>query len=77
MVTGLIITPDQKISIGRERKRLISACIHKFALGQANAKQVEYVRGLLAFANSVEPEFVLRMKEKYGAAVVNQLVGSD
>jgi RNA-directed DNA polymerase len=33
MVTGLIVTPDREISIGRERKRLISAMLHRAAHG--------------------------------------------
>lgn len=32
-VTGVTLTNDNKISIGRKRKRLISSMVHKFSLG--------------------------------------------
>ncbi len=35
MVTGLIVTPTNEISIGRERKRLISVMLHKVLIGSA------------------------------------------
>jgi len=33
LVTGLVLTPENCVSIGRDRKRAISALIHKFTLG--------------------------------------------
>ena len=47
MVTGLIITPDNRVSIGRDRKRLISAMLHKIALRlpikMSSEKQRDYL----------------------------------
>jgi RNA-directed DNA polymerase len=71
MVTGVILTPDQKISIGRQRKRLISVMLHKVALDQADPVQRARLKGLLGFCISVEPDFVGRMRTKYGSAVVD------
>jgi hypothetical protein len=70
MVTGLILTPDGYVSIGRERKRLISAGVHRIKKnGFAEEGQVRNIRGWIAFANSVEPDFVKRLEEKYGEIV--------
>jgi retron-type reverse transcriptase len=74
MVTGLIITPDRKISLGRERKRLASTLIHRVQLNQASAEQIAEAKGLLAFAASAEPDFIGRMREKYGSDVVSGIM---
>lgn len=77
MVTGVILTPEGKISIGRERKREISALVHKFSLNAIDAETVFRVRGLMAFAFSVEPEFFSSMIRKYGDKTVIKLMRSD
>ena len=66
MVTGLVITPTSSISIGRERKRTISAMLHKVSIGDVDTKAMYKLRGLLAFAKSVEPGFIISMRNKYG-----------
>lgn len=74
MVTGLVLTPDGKISIGRDRKREISALIHQFALGRADNEAAMRAKGLLAFAISAEPSFFTSMKSKYGGGVIDDLM---
>jgi RNA-directed DNA polymerase len=74
LVTGLVITPTGKVSIGRDRKRMISAMIHKYTLQQLNIGQVGYLKGMLGFAIANEPEFLNRMKTKYGHKVVDQIL---
>lgn len=74
MVTGLIITPDKKISIGRERKRLISVMLHKVLLGSLDTDHTQYLKGILGFCVANEPEFVTRMRAKYGSPVVDRVL---
>jgi RNA-directed DNA polymerase len=74
MVTGLIVTPTQAVSIGRERKRMISAMIHKFTLQQLSVAQVGYLKGMLGFAIANEPAILSRMRAKYGDDIVNQIL---
>lgn len=71
MVTGLVITPQNTISIGRERKRLISVMLHKVVLGVADINHLNYLKGMLGFCIGSEPQFVTRMRRKYGSAVVD------
>jgi len=75
MVTGLIITPDSKVSIGRERKRRIAAMIHRATLDQLNLDQLNELHGLLAFAYSVEPTFIRSMSKKYDRDVLAYIRG--
>jgi RNA-directed DNA polymerase len=74
MVTGLIITPDKSISIGRERKRLISVILHKIKIGESDADRLNFVKGMLGFCISTEPSFVSRMRAKYGDDVIDQVL---
>lgn len=73
MVTGLIISNDGRLSIGRERKKLIRAMIHHYINGQLSSEQIAKLQGLLAFADDIEPDFVLRMNLKYGEDTIKTL----
>lgn len=65
-VTGITITNDNSLSIGRARKRMISAMIHKYSLEQLDENESDQLRGLLAFAVYIEPDFLGRLENKYG-----------
>lgn len=74
MVTGLVITPNEKISLGRERKRLISSMLHHVAVGRSDTDAMGHLKGLLGFCLANEPEFVDRMREKYGSQILDQVL---
>lgn len=63
IVTGLFLTPDGNVSIGRDRKRLIRAMYHRSLKQELDDEQAQVLAGLLAFADSVEPGFSLRLKK--------------
>ncbi|WP_412050261.1 retron St85 family RNA-directed DNA polymerase [Hoeflea sp. Naph1] len=71
LVTGLILTPEGQISLGRDRKREISALVHKYSIGTLDIERLGYLHGMLAFALSSEPIFVERMRKKYGDEVIS------
>ncbi len=73
MVTGLIITNDGSVSIGRGKKRLIRAQIHNFLRGNLNEGEQEHLRGMLAFVRNIEPDFIARMIRKYGADSIGKI----
>jgi len=72
-VTGLVLTTDGQVSLGRERKREISAGIHRFSLGQLHPEEASSLKGMLAFAWSVEQGFLHRMVTKYGEETMSRL----
>ncbi len=72
-ITGLILTNNGEVSVGRERKRNLSAAVHSALLGAKDKEQVREILGLLAFVSSVEPDFVSRLERKYGHGVVARL----
>ncbi|WP_428685370.1 retron St85 family RNA-directed DNA polymerase [Reyranella sp.] len=68
-VTGVTLTNDGNLSLGRDRKRLISSKVHHASLGKLSTEELREAAGQLAFANVVEPEFVARLERRYGEIV--------
>jgi len=73
-VTGVTITNEGELSIGRERKRYISSLIHQFSLNQLPDEDRRYLQGLFAFACDIEPVFKQRMIKKYSLETINKII---
>lgn len=73
-VTGVTLTNDNHLSIGRQKKRYISSLIHQFSLNQLADEDIRYLQGLLAFACHIEPNFKQRMIDKYSADVIAKII---
>ena len=65
VVTGLVLTTDGKLSLGRERKRQLRAMAHQRFLGKLSAEECAKLEGWLAYAESVEQEFVRKIRKKF------------
>ncbi len=76
-VTGVVITPQNTLSIGRERKREIKSLIHRWIKGELDGEKISYLRGLFAFAIDIEPDFEERLVKKYGADEIRRLRGIE
>lgn len=72
-ITGLILNNDGNVSLGRDRKRLISTMIHHYSCGRLSDEDTMRLQGLLGFAEDAEPLFVSRMRRKYGMLVISEL----
>lgn len=72
-VTGLTLSNDGKITIGKFKKRNIRVMIDHYKKGKLSDPSVEKLHGLLCFAKSVEPEYVEGLIEKYGMKIVGEL----
>ncbi len=72
-VTGLVIANDGKVSIGRNRKRLIRSAMHHQSLGKLSLKRQAWLSGMVAFIYDVEPEFYVRLERKYSFEVMTEL----
>lgn len=53
-VTGLVISNEGMVTIGREKKRLIRALLHKAAIGLLSQEDLDWLRGYLAFVRDAE-----------------------
>jgi RNA-directed DNA polymerase len=72
-VTGLVLTNDRKVSLGRDEKRRIRASVHRFVTNRLSADQILELRGMLNYVNSVEPAFLNRLRKKYGIETIARL----
>lgn len=72
-VTGLVLTNEGRVSLGRDRKRAIRAALHQFVTGKLSSAAARNLHGMLAFAKDVEPEFHARMVIRYGDDAVERL----
>jgi hypothetical protein len=75
-ITGLIVTPEGEVSIGRDRKRLVRSMVHRYKQYTRGERDFgkdrrKHLSGLLAFILDVEPDFYNRLVLKYGAETVN------
>ena len=64
-VTGLVLSSQGRVSLGRNRKRDIVAAVHHALNGRLESKEVEKLKGQLAFAFDVEPEFLVRRGSRH------------
>ena len=72
-VTGVILTNEGGLSIGRERKRLLSSMIHRSKFNKLTNEEASRLLGLISYAAHIEPEFLERMSKKYGDEVLNNI----
>ena len=70
-VTGLVLRSDEAVGIGRKRKRYIRGLIHRFrSLPDLEKRRLA---GLLAFARSIEPDFINALILKYGPERIGEV----
>jgi retron-type reverse transcriptase len=74
-ITGLVITSDRKVSIGRNRKREIKTLIHLHKHGILEIEKFSYLRGMLAFVADVEPSFRVALTRKFGGELISEIDG--
>ncbi|MCS3433346.1 retron St85 family RNA-directed DNA polymerase [Klebsiella sp. BIGb0407] len=72
-VTGVTLTNDNKLSIGRERKRYISSLVFKFKEGKLSGDDINHLKGLIGFSFNIEPLFIGRLEKKYGKSTIKSI----
>ena len=73
LVTGLILTSDKRLSLGRKRKRWIKSLVFEYINGRLAQEKLAYLQGIIAYARSVEPRFVGSLSRKYGGEALKGL----
>ena len=72
-ITGINITPNHKISIGRNNKKLISAMVHKFSISKLNDSDIMKLKGWLSYIKSVEISFIKSLNMRYGTDIISKI----
>lgn len=65
-VTGLVITNEGNISVGRNKKRQLRTLVYKYKSGDLNDEEIQRLKGEVSHARFVEPKFWDKLKDKYG-----------
>jgi RNA-directed DNA polymerase len=66
VVTGVVLTPQGRLSIGRKRLRYLKSLVFQSLEGTLLPEKAEYLQGALSFARSVDPSLVERLRAKFG-----------
>lgn len=72
-ITGVNLTNNNKLSIGRDRKRYITSLVFKFKEGKLSNVDINHLRGLISFAYNIEPTFIERLEKKYGDSTIKSI----
>ncbi len=72
-VTGIVLSSDGRAILGRDRKRRIRSQIHRF--DTLLPKDKASLRGMIAFATSIEPSFMNDLVLKYGLDRIEEVRG--
>ena len=73
-ITGLNITSDHKVSLGRKKKKDISAMIHHYKDKRPLKYKMSELRGWLAYAYAVDNNFFKSMQKKYTAECITSIM---
>lgn len=76
-VTGVTLTDDDQISLGRDKKRLIFHYVHEFILGRLDADFLIKLRGQIIFYEHIQPGFIKRLSDKYTYKIIVSLLSGD
>ncbi len=67
LVTGLVLTSDKRVSVGRTLKRKIKTMIFQYGPVNADSGEAASLRGLISYVRSVDPTFVASLQRKFGS----------
>jgi len=73
-LTGLVLANDGKVSMGRDKKREIRSMADHYRRGNLTSEETSRLRGLIAFALSVEPQYVESIQRMIGADAYSSLM---
>lgn len=73
LVTGLVLTPERRVSLGRQRKRYIRSLVFRYKTEKLGGSERAYLRGFISYAQSVDAAFVANLTRKYGRPIIDAI----
>ncbi len=73
-ITGLTLTTDKKLSIGRKKKRYIKSLIFKYSQQKTTSEETNYLKGYMSYLYSIEPNYIENLGKKYSNELINELL---
>lgn len=74
-VTGVNITPQRRLSVGRDLKRSLKTQVFLATRGKLPLDEMSVLTGMLAHVRSIEPTFIEILVRKFGADSMRLLMG--
>jgi RNA-directed DNA polymerase len=65
-VTGLVLTHEKKISVGRYTRKRVRAMCHNLSNNKLERNDIPVLHGLISYLRDIEPDFCLKIQIKYG-----------
>lgn len=72
-VTGITLTNEGTISLGRDKKRYIKHLVYQYKLEKLNEDEINHLKGYLSYANHIEKSFIESLKRKYSESLIKEL----
>jgi len=73
-ITGLTLTTDKKLSIGRKKKRHIKSLIFKYSQQKITPEEANYLKGYMSYLYSIEPDYIDNLGKKYSNEIIHELL---
>lgn len=64
-VTGVILTNEDYISVGRHNRKKIRAMLYQYKNNELNKKDIPYLHGIISHLRHVEPEHFQKLVKRY------------
>jgi hypothetical protein len=72
-VTGVVLTPGGRLSIGWTQKRKLKSLVYQALQHNLEGLEIQRILGMLSHIDSVDPEFSRSLQRKYGVTYREQL----
>jgi RNA-directed DNA polymerase len=76
VVTGLVLTPEGAVSVGRDKIRHVRSLVFQGMQGKLSPEEMASLRGMLSYIQSVDSDVVERMRAKFTKKFSGHLVTS-
>jgi RNA-directed DNA polymerase len=73
-ITGLVISNENKVGLGRDRKRAISKQIFLFKNNHLEQGDISQLQGLLGFAKHIDQNFIESLNKKFSHELIRKLL---
>jgi RNA-directed DNA polymerase len=72
-ITGVVITHEGELGVGRYLRKKIRAMIYLYSKKKLKKEDIPYLHGMLSHINNVERDYYIKLKKQYGSALFNAL----
>ncbi|MFJ5452462.1 retron St85 family RNA-directed DNA polymerase [Pectobacterium jejuense] len=72
-VTGVVITHEGELGVGRYLRKKIRSMIYLYSKKKLKREDIPYLHGMLSHINNIEHDYYIKLKNQYGSAIFSAL----